>query len=178
MSEQSLSEQLQEGLKASAEVVDAVAEVVTSEIEVDPNYRQGLIKEGDASNEILEGKASASHKPEDAAAAFFQMNEIKLTRLSKNLSLNQLRRVFMHVALGGIGKTQYKLIGDEERQAAYAFNELVEQKAVMRMALEWERVAEAHKKEQEELALKNAETVSTELTAETQTEVNEGVTNG
>lgn len=174
MSEQSLGKQLQQELQASTEVELAPQD---SEV-VDPNFRQGLIKEGDVSNEIIAGKASASHKPEDAAAAFFQMNELKLVRLARNLSLNQLRRVFMHVALGGLGKQPFKLIGDEERQAAHTFNELVEQKTVMRIALEWERTAEAHKKEQEELALKNAETTAVTEEVPAQMEVNEGVTNG
>lgn len=98
------------------------------------------------------------HRPEDAAAAFFQMNESKLARLVDGLKLNQLQRIFMHVALAGLGKKPYKLIGDDnepEKQTAYVFNELVTQRFVMQLALEMERAENAHKKELEKQGEEN-----------------------
>lgn len=99
--------------------------------------------------EIIAELPDATHEPADIAAMFFTMNEKKLRTALKKLSAKQTFRMVMAVASYPLIKNEYLPKTDEERAAAYLFNEMTFNKNIMQLQIEAKRMEEAMAKEQE-----------------------------
>lgn len=96
---------------------------------------------------IAEMKDS-THTPADVAAMFFMMNEKKLRNAIKKMSAKQTYRMIMAVASYPLIKNEYLPKTDEERAAAYLFNEMTFNKNIMQLQLEAAKMEEAMKNEE------------------------------
>lgn len=103
----------------------------------DIQEQQSLVKEEDALKIQQE-----NHNPEDIAAAFFKLNFTKLVNITNKMSLRQLKRLVVQVAAYPFTPTAYEPRSQDERIAAYTFNEMVTNKVVMQLAFEAQKIQE------------------------------------
>jgi hypothetical protein len=117
------------------------------------NNPAGRIKMSEELQEITELPVETEkHNPSDIAAAFFFLNEKKFNNVLKTLSARQLRRVMMSVASYPL-KGDYNPRTENEKSAAYLFNEMTFNRSIMQLEEEARRFEQALAAEQEREAL-------------------------
>lgn len=90
-------------------------------------------------NPVVQSQAvQMPNNPEDAAAAFFAMNEKRFVNLLSKTSLKGLKRVIYNVATYPIGLRNVTL-QEDEKELAYIFNEMVLNRSIMQLHLEMEK---------------------------------------
>lgn len=95
------------------------------------------------------------HSPADIAAAFFMMQGPKLARNLEKMSVKQLRRMIMYVASFPLNDKTFKPKTDKEASAAYTFNEMTFNRAIMQLQAEYDKASKTSQKE-----IDNTEVVS------------------
>lgn len=94
------------------------------------------------------------HNPADVAAAMFHRRFPILQGLVKQLSMKELKRLIMNVASYPLADDKYAPKTQIEKDAAYHFSELVNEKMIMQLYLEQEK---AFKKMEESQTPKEGE---------------------
>lgn len=93
--------------------------------------------------ETKQAAQAADHAPEDIAAAFFQMQYPKFQSIVERLSFRALKRLIVTCAAYPLVPREYKVRNDEEKQALYLFSEMVQNKMIMQLAFEQQKVSNA-----------------------------------
>lgn len=78
--------------------------------------------------------------PADKAAAFFMKSAQELSRLIKDMSLRELKRMVMNVAAYPYIDIKVPKKGSIEERATYFFNEMTTHKMIMQLQFEQEKV--------------------------------------
>lgn len=86
---------------------------------------------------------TGSLTPEDAAAAFFSLEQPRFKELINNMSLRELKRLIYQLVSYPLTEKQYAPQTDIERKAFYIGNEMVQNRAMMQLHLEMKKVEEA-----------------------------------
>lgn len=83
------------------------------------------------------------HNPADVAAAMFTKRLPILQKIVKQLSMKQLKRLIMNVSSYPLVDDKYKPQSQLEKDAAYHFSEMVNEKTIMQLYLEQEKALSA-----------------------------------
>lgn len=86
-----------------------------------------------------------AHAPEDSAAAFFMKNQKLIRPAIDNMSQNQLRRFLYNLISHPFILPGQELKTQLEKEAFHVANNMVENKILMRLAMEIEKVENAQK---------------------------------
>lgn len=78
--------------------------------------------------------------PADKAAAFFMKSAQELSRLIKDMSLRELKRMVMNIAAYPYIDIKVPKKGSIEERATYFFNEMTTHKMIMQLQFEQEKV--------------------------------------
>ena len=98
------------------------------------------------SRESFEEQIKAtSHAPEDSAAAFFMKNQKIIRPAIDAMSQNQLRRFLYNLISHPFILPGQELKSQLEKEAFHVANNMVENKILMRLAMEIEKVENAQK---------------------------------
>lgn len=129
------------------------ATVINSEelqnLEIPPELPVGNDPVISTTEELLAQVPESNHTAADVAAMFFMMNEKKLKNSIHKMSRKQMLRMVMAVASYPLIKNEYLPKTDEEKSAAYLFNEMTFNKNIMQLQVEAAKMEEAMKQEQE-----------------------------
>lgn len=87
--------------------------------------------------------------PADKAAAFFMKSAQELSRLIKDMSLRELKRMVMNVAAYPYVDMKVPKKGSLEERATYFFNEMIWHKTIMQLQFEQEKALEAMEQEKD-----------------------------
>lgn len=87
------------------------------------------------------------HAPEDIAAAFFGMEQPNLKRLIDGLSHRQLKRLVFQLVSHPFTPAQYVPTSEEEKKAFYLGNEMIQNRMIMQLSMEMQKVHEAEQKQ-------------------------------
>ena len=103
---------------------------------------------------------STAHAPEDSAAAFFMKNQRLIRPAVDAMSMNQLKRFLYNLISHPFILPGQELKSQLEKEAFQVANNMVENKILMRLAAEIEKVEQAQK------ILEENKTKETETTGE------------
>lgn len=101
--------------------------------------------------EAQEVVPAPTHNPEDVAAMFFKMNQTKLKYNLSQLSMKQLKRVIYTAASYPLIDNEYSPRTPEENTTIYIMNEMLNQKMIMTMTAEMQKVEEAQRIQNEKV---------------------------
>jgi len=105
----------------------------------------------DEIDEILEAIPDEKPAPEDYASAYIERHLAVAKGLIKQLGGNAVERVFLNVMAGEFSRKEYNPVTENERALAFHFNECVNLRAKIVFSQEFERLAQAYAKEEEDL---------------------------
>ncbi len=100
---------------------------------------------------LIEALPDTKPAPEDYAAAYIERHLAAAKSLLKQLGGNAVERVFLNVMAGEFSKKEYNPVTENERSLAHHFNECVNLRAKIVFSQEFERLAQAYAKEEEDL---------------------------
>lgn len=97
-------------------------------------------------------KNMEKHNAEDIAAAFFTLEQPNLKRLLDDLSQRQMRRLIFQLVSYPFTPKEYKPTDELEKKAFYLGNEMIQNRMIMQLSLEMQKVQEAEQKQNEQNA--------------------------
>ena len=108
--------------------------------------------------DVKEAVKMDQNAPEDVAAAFFALEYPRFRAMLGELSHNELVRVCLNLAGNEFVPDANKVKSDKEKSAFFLGNEMVFNRAIMRLSFEMQKAEEAQKRLDEQEALKQQET--------------------